>query len=1029
MKKGTRIGIIIAGVVAACCVFLFLFGPKGVDIDNSKIDFATSAYKHINNGGITKSKQMPYNIDAITGATLTVEGPGVVTSTPLSIRELENKNAGLYRGCYKDRSGYKVYEGMDLYYMLYSMSDGDNGIFLTDKAYKVQLKNSNRETVSELSLKDIKAAHDSGRPVLIAYGVGDTKQEQIAPFVFDAKTKGEHSDGYVRKLKNDDGCLKLVYDLKDVKSDVKYRKFSNVAYIYVCEEEEPGFKHTTAKDKAYNNPDYTDYLITFRGKALGSEINMTVKQLEDLVKTDKKGNPRKDGMGYSAEYSLANNAYWYVNKYEGLDLYKLLCYLGMDSVEDMGKAAARTTVVSFNAADGRPSSESFSAEALSYPDAFGYYNKNASDNNDGTYVPTNEDLVNTGYPVLLAYGVNNYPYTITNADKGYLSGLANNGGPMRVVFGKTQYNHANGSNQVQYLSEIIAGDDVLYNTHKYTDNTSLQRLAGTNLGIFVNNEQGQRLIERSMTVGDIEDQIYGENVAGNQKAAAKVKALYNIDGKSDIYEGIDLEYYLMKVIGVPGTVGKVTFSNGKESKTVTLDQLFTEGFNSKTGKSGLHAMLAYSKNGTPLVENKNSDGYVKALSLNPYSKDDPDAYKVDNCGGPLMLVVPSTDKKSNDAFKLDNITSVTVDIEPDSYAHLSGDSVRLAGNTVHFFGPGLEQEGTFSVADLESRQIQAKTFDYSILNGKGEMTEQRFRGIPVYDLFAELGILNYAGDVTVYAADGSAVTVSLGKLKGQNYKNYVSPDKKPVCAMLAYGTGDVNGEANAGRPLMEEDGGPLKLIVPMEDKNDVNQAYCVKNVVAIEVSANEVTTWGHSMSDVYSEFLDYKMSVVIKNDDHEWEYELTAAQLESLTNLVVREDYSVLEIGTCEGIDLWKFVNLIVGGQADISNPVSVTVCADDGYKNDLLSAVYMDGLENGVIDANGDRKPVIICYAVNGVPCVDSETHEGYTGLAGNMGGPVRVIVENVQGASVKYFNKIVVTIPGSGDININVDESIFNK
>ena len=26
-----------------------------------------------------------------------------------TIRELENKNAGLYRGCYKDRSGYKVY--------------------------------------------------------------------------------------------------------------------------------------------------------------------------------------------------------------------------------------------------------------------------------------------------------------------------------------------------------------------------------------------------------------------------------------------------------------------------------------------------------------------------------------------------------------------------------------------------------------------------------------------------------------------------------------------------------------------------------------------------------------------------------------------------------------------------------------------------------------------------------------------------------------------------------------------------------
>ena len=148
-----------------------------------------------------------------------------------------------------------------------------------------------------------------------------------------------------------------------------------------------------------------------------------------------------------------------------------------------------------------------------------------------------------------------------------------------------------------------------------------------------------------------------------------------------------------------------------------------------------------------------------------------------------------------------------------------------------------------------------------------------------------------------------------------------------------------------------------------------------------------------------------------------------------VTNLIVREDYSVLEIGTCEGVDLWKFANLIVGDQVDISSPVSVTVYADDGYKNDLLSAVYMDGLENGVLDANGDRKPVIICYALNGVPCVNSEEHEGYTGLAGNMGGPLRIVVENVQGASVKYFNKLVITVPGEGEINVNVDESIFNS
>ena len=1025
MKRRT----LISTLIVLCLVVSLLSGCGGtIEIDNSAIDFATSVYKHITNGGITEDEHMPYNVDAITGATLTVEGPGVVTSIPLSIRELENRDEGLFRGAYKDSEGRYIYEGMDLYYMLKEMTDGDNGIFLTDSAYKVQLKNSNRATVAELTLEDITAAHEAGRPVLIAYGVGTKDGKTAAPFVFDAKNSGDHSEGYVKKLHNDDGCLKLVYDLDKYDNPFKYKTFSNVAYIYICEETEPGFKHTAAGDEAYSSPDYTDYVITFRGQALGNEIDLTVAELEDLVKTDKNGEPVKGGMGYADSYSLANNAYWYVNTYEGLDLYKLLCYLGMDTVEEMGKGASRTTVVTFNAADGRQSAESFSAEALSYPDAFGFYNKNAADQNDGTYVPTNADLVATGYPVLLAYGVNNYPYTVTSADDGYLSGLSNNGGPMRVVFGKTQYNHANGSNQVQYLSEIIVGEDLLYNTHKYTDNKDLSKLAKDELNVIVNNADGDKLIDEKMAVGDIEDVIYGEGVAGNEKAAAKVKELYTVDGTGAIYEGIDLEYYLMKVVSIPGTVGTVTFSNGTDDVKISLDELFTEGFSGENGKGGIPAILAYAKNGTPLVADAKSTGYVDALELNPFADSDPDKYIVDNAGGPLMLVVPAKDSRSNDARVLENVNKITVNIEPDSYAHLKGDAAKLADNTVRFYGEGLEKEYTFKVSELESRQVQAKTLDYSMLNGKGNLSEQRYRGIPVYEIFTELGICNNAGDVTVYASDGSSVTVSLAKLKGQNYTNYASPDKKAVCAMLAYGTGDVNGDIIKGEPLAEADGGPLKLIVPMTAEDEANSANCVKNVVAIEVSANEITTWSHSMSDVYSEFLDYEVTVTVRNDKNECDYVLTAQQLESLTNLIVREDYAVLEIGTCEGIDLWKFAKLIAGGVEGIDNPVSVTAYADDGYKNDILSVVYMDGLENGVLDANGDRKPIIICYAVNGVPCVNSEEHEGYTGLAGNMGGPLRVVVENVQGASVKYFNKLVITVPGEGEINLNVDESIFN-
>ncbi|MCQ2553430.1 MAG: hypothetical protein MJ150_03905 [Clostridia bacterium] len=132
----------------------------------------------------------------------------------------------------------------------------------------------------------------------------------------------------------------------------------------------------------------------------------------------------------------------------------------MKNAEDMGLKAARTTLISFVASDGVPASESFSVDTLSYPEGFGFYKKNAQDNGDGKYVPTNADLVKLGYPILLSYGVNNYPYTISKSDGAYVSGLSNAGGPLRVVFGKTQYNHANGSNQVQLVSEVITGKNV-----------------------------------------------------------------------------------------------------------------------------------------------------------------------------------------------------------------------------------------------------------------------------------------------------------------------------------------------------------------------------------------------------------------------------------------------------------------------------------------------------------------------------------------------------------------------------------------
>lgn len=1013
-------------------------------LDFSNVDYSGSIYKHINNGGVTADGVLPYNVDVITSATLTVEGPGVVSSIPLSMRELENRTEGLSRGAYSDKSGKYIYEGIDLAYMLKDMVDGDNGIILTDKAYLVDLKDCNRETIASFALDDVNKASADGRPILLAYGKGTSDGKLAAPFVFDALSEKEHSLGYVDKLKNDDGCLRLVYDLKSYGDNKDYKSFSNVAYVYVRETAEPGFKHTVESGEAYGSSKLSDYIISFRGDALGHEMNFTVKQLEALAANGEDGKLAEGGIGYSDFYSLANTTYWYVNEYEGLDLYKLLTYLGMETAENMGIAKARTTLVSFMAADGVSSAESFSVDTLSYPDAFGFYKKNAADLGDGSYKPTNADLVKSGYPVLLAYGVNNYPYTIGKTDDGYLSGLANNGGPMRVVFGKTQYNHANGSNQVQYLSDVIVGNNVYYNTHKYTDDFAQNVLTDDKLSIAVFDENGKALTDISMTVGEIEDIIYGKDVKPNTAKAARVKDSYELteNGKSvsSVYEGVGLEYFLMEVIGLPGKNGTVTFSFGTKKLTVSMTDLFAKGCNTSLNQEGLMSILAFAKNGSPMVPSVQSKGYVEQFALKPFLETDPAFYTVDNCGGPLAIIMPSSDAHECNALSIMNVTGITVNLEPDAYAHTDEPYSNLVNKSVRFYGEGLNSEKVYSVSDLESMQTRALTRDYSMLGGDGKLTEVRYRGVSVYDLFTEIGLKNNAGDVTAYANDGTSVTFSLSQLKKQNYVNYISPSQGPLGAILAYGSGKAGGDMMDGKPLVvsesskgydtayKNDGGSLKLIVPQESKDDVNSKLCVKNVVAIEVSANDIDTWGHAMSDVYSEFLDDEFTFTVKNDDSEWSQGFTVAQLETLSGIRVRDTYSVLDIGECEGINIWQFVKLIAGKAKGVDNPVSVTVYATDGYKNDLLSVLYMDGLVNGVEDESGDRKALILAYAVNGYPLVDSESHEGYTGLAKNADGPLRVVAETNQGASVKYANKLVVTIPGSGKINITMDNSIFD-
>lgn len=1016
MKKTISILLIVA-MLASC---LSGCGDTQLDAVSFDTDAKSSKYKHINNGGVEDKDGLPYNVDAITGATLTVEGPAVEASVPLSVREIENQKEGIARGQYKDSKGVYTYEGIDVYYLVHNMSSGAGGIALTDTAYDIVFKNANREEISRLTLKEIEDAHNSSRPVILAYGIGTKDESSVVPFVFDGADKNTHSLGYDSKLKNDDGCIKLVYDNENYGSG-NYKTFSNTAYVYVCEETVPGFKHSGTPVDSYGSSRYMDTILTFRGDALGREFDLTTKQLEDLVSYDANGNVVSGGIGYSDWYSLANNAYWYVNEYEGLQLYELLQYLGLPSAEEMGTKMARTTIVNFIAADGAESNEEFSIDTLSYPDAFGFYKKNAQDPGDGTYTPTNADLVKLGYPVLLSYGVNDYPYTILKTDDAYVSGLSNSGGPFRVVFGKTTYAHANGSNQVQQLSEIIVGDDVLYNTHKYSDDSAMNKLAEETVKVCVKDSNGKVLFDKDITVGEIEAAIYGEDVKPQDKSNAKVKDSYELSSEVNVFEGIDAEYFFMNLLKLPGKNGIVTIKGDKEV-SLSLEQIFQEGYNSKLQRSGLKSIFAFAKNGSAMVESASSTGYEKEVALKPFLDSDPKTYAVDNQGGPLMLVVPSTGLGTADGKSVANVKEISIELVPDSYAHIDAKYSKYQNSSVKFYGPGLEKEKVYKVSELEGKQTLAETVDYSMLNNAGTLTEERYRGIPIYELFKEIGVNNNAGEVTVYCKDGTSKTYSLISLK-KTYENFVNSDKKAAAAMLAFGLGDINGDKMQGTPLT--DAGPLMLVVPQESKDSVNKSLCLKNVTAVYVSANEIKNWGHAMSDVYSEYLDYEFTVTFKNDENEASVVYTVAELEAMDEIRVRDNYTVLDMGECEGVDLWKLVLKAAGGKLDLSNPIAVTVVAEDGFSCDLLSKVYMEGLINGVESENGDTRKVILSNAQNGYPLVHDANHEGYTGMAGGAGGnafgPVRTVVETAQGASLKCTNQIVVTLSGSDPININ--------
>lgn len=926
------------------------------------IDFTNSPFKHINAGA-------PYNVDSITGATLTVEGPGVEAMRALSMRQLEEANAALHRGSYSDlRKGVKVtqiFEGIKLSHIL------DNFIKVKNTAAKVIIKDRARQFVKEFTFQEIKDADAGGKPIILAYGVGVEDQNKnltAKPLIYTDKDAG-----YDSTLQNDNGCLRLVYD----QGESPAAEFLTGAYIYVTEDTVPGYEHNKAP---YNDPKYTQKILTISGTGVGREVNFTVDELEGM--TD---------IQYTGEYSLSNSEYyWYYNNYRGVRLWDLLLKAGVspDGADD--------TRVQYHAADGY-NFQPVTLGEIKNDGLYGYYEKDPNDMGDGKFDGSVVAPLNTGYPVLVAYGFNQYPYVINPQDPGYNSGLSNDGGPLRVIFGKKSYGHINGSNQVQLLDRIVVGEDFNYTTHSYGDYSQYQN---QNVLVKVEKEDGTIIDTKTFTLEELENIIYGAGVAPADAHAAKVKEFYytkdyNDSKISDLYEGIDPWYLLNKKVGLPGTIGTVTFKDAAAgTKTLTLNEIRSSGANEVTGKTDLKPVLAFAKMGYPLVDDKNSPGYVKEAKNND---------------GFLMLVCPQNAAQAEGhtpGYNLKNVKEIIVTMQADHYAHLEAPYDKYAGDTLTVNGPGAQKAQTFTVSELEKMQDCIITADYCVAKAEDNKGQVKFRGIDLYRfLKQEVGLQSTAASITVTASDYSK-EFTLEELMKDNYVNELAGTNN-LKMMLAYGCNDKplvpDKESEGYDAVAGNNGGPLKLVVGQLQNGDFNSGKCVGNVTSITVNASVTAGWKHDQG-VYTQYQNQPV-LRITGDQVASPRTFTLAELEAMENHIVRNDYTFDGTHEMEGVVLWNLISQVIGLKEGMTTPSSVRIFSGPGYNTTLAN---MEQLKDGVENNQGLMRQIIVAYGINGYPLVPEASSPGYEN--NNQHGPLRLIIENNKSQCVKQMDCIVV-------------------
>ncbi len=534
----------------------------------------SSPYKHLSYEG------EPYNVDAITGATFTIEGPAVEGYRAISLRQIEEDLNGQVQKKYFEKVNGKIsensYEGINVKYLI------DNYVKAKSNAGNITFKDKSRKKI-------LTAPITEAEKYVVAYGINEV------PLVY-----LDTEEGYIKEKHNDNGCFKLVFDQN--KNSAK--EFSNVAYIYIEEKDAKNiYEHTYAP---YNDKKFTDYELIIHGEGLGNEVRYKVSDLEAMK-----------SLHYTDEYSLSNSEYfWYYNTYKGVPLWDLLLKSGLNpNIDD-------NTSVRFIAAD-KYNFAPMTIKEIKDSSLYGYYEKSALDKGDGSFPGEYVDPLHTGQPVLVAYGYNGYPYVNRPTDNGYNAGLGNDGGPLRIIFGKTNYNDTNGSNQVQFAKEIIIGEGTsLLSDEKGSGSGESTQIEVTKDSSW-NHDQSvyKDYLDKPVlrvTGSQVKEPTTFTLRQIEELTDYAVRDIYTGDGIRE-FEGVVLWDLISKVVELKDGVDVPSvrvFSGPNYNQILRSYEQLTNGVLNSQGQIK-DIILAYAVEGYPLVPNEGDIGYANNNAYGP----------------------------------------------------------------------------------------------------------------------------------------------------------------------------------------------------------------------------------------------------------------------------------------------------------------------------------------------------------------------------------------------------------------------------